>query len=225
MDGEMPNKDRPYLIVAVGQNSIQTIDVSTIKNKEWKAGSYHNHILNSYNPPFLKPSFVKIDSLQTVELSKCSNMRLLCGGARLDSIELKTIRSKLGFQYIKLSPAGLSDRGFIYAILVRCSLPFIPTVITMKLFAGLSNYVFLLLEVSHLLSYQCGKREPYQENLSIFGTVNPEWARTNRSLNADTIAYAEVWNYESQKEELIQFTSVSDFFSWINNPPVAFRCI
>ena len=34
MDGEMPNKDRPYLIVAVGQNSIQTIDVSTIKNKE-----------------------------------------------------------------------------------------------------------------------------------------------------------------------------------------------
>ena len=97
MDGKMPNKDRPYLIVAVGQNSIQTIDVSTIKNKEWKAGSYHNHILNSYNPPFLKPSFVKIDSLQTVELSECSNMRLLCGGARLDSIELKTIRSKLGF--------------------------------------------------------------------------------------------------------------------------------
>ena len=44
MDGEMPNKDRPYLIVAVGKNSIQTIDVSTIKNKEWKAGSYHNHI-------------------------------------------------------------------------------------------------------------------------------------------------------------------------------------
>ena len=25
MDGEMPNKDRPYLIVAVGQNFIQTI--------------------------------------------------------------------------------------------------------------------------------------------------------------------------------------------------------
>lgn len=59
----------------------------------------------------------------------------------------------------------------------------------------------------------------------MFGTVNPEWARTNLPLNTDTIAYAEVWNYESQKEELIQFTSVSEFFSWINNPPVAFRCI
>lgn len=46
----------------------------------------------------------------------------------------------------------------------------------------------------------------------MFGTVNPEWARTNIPLNADTIAYAEVWNYESQKEELIQFTSVSEFF-------------
>lgn len=97
MDGEMPNKDRPYLIVAVGQDSIQTIDVSTIKNKEWKAGSYHNHILNSFNPPFQRPSFVKIDSLQTVGLSECSNMQLLCGGARLDSSELKTIKTKLGF--------------------------------------------------------------------------------------------------------------------------------
>lgn len=46
----------------------------------------------------------------------------------------------------------------------------------------------------------------------MFGTVNPEWARTNLPLNTDTIAYAEVWNYESQKEELIQFTSVSEFF-------------
>lgn len=97
MDGEMPNKDRPYLIVAVGQDSIQTIDVSTIKNKEWKAGSYHNHILNSFNPPFQRPSFVKFDSLQTVGLSECSNMLLLCGGARLDSSELKTIKTKLGF--------------------------------------------------------------------------------------------------------------------------------
>ena len=97
MDGEMPNKDRPYLIVAVGQSSIQTIDVSTIKNKEWKAGSYHNYILNSFNPPFQRPSFVKIDSLQTVEISKCANMRLLCGGASLDLTELKTIKSKLGF--------------------------------------------------------------------------------------------------------------------------------
>nr|DAP27825.1 MAG TPA: hypothetical protein [Caudoviricetes sp.]DAX10406.1 MAG TPA: hypothetical protein [Bacteriophage sp.] len=104
-------------------------------------------------------------------------------------------------------------------------LKFIPTCFTLELFAGLSNHVFLLLEVSHLLSYQCGKRKPYQENLSMFGTVNPEWARTNIPLNADTIAYAEVWNYESQKEELIQFTSVSEFFSWIDNPPVAFRCI
>ncbi len=59
----------------------------------------------------------------------------------------------------------------------------------------------------------------------MFGTVNPEWARTHIPLNADTIAYAEVWNYESQKEELIQFTSVSEFLSWIDNPPVAFRCI
>lgn len=97
MDGEMPDKDRPYLIVAVGQDSIQTIDVSTVRNKEWKVNIYHNHVLNSFNPPFLKPSFVKIDSLQTVELSECSNMRLLCGGAKLDAAELKAIKTKLGF--------------------------------------------------------------------------------------------------------------------------------
>lgn len=125
----------------------------------------------------------------------------------------------------KAIPAGLSDRGFIYAISVRRHLPFIPAILTFELFTRLPNHVFLLLEVSYLLSYQCGKRKPYQENLSMFGTVNPKWARTHLPLNADTIAYAEVWNYESQKEELIQFASVSEFLSWIDNPPVAFRCI
>lgn len=112
----------------------------------------------------------------------------------------------------KAAPVGQTGRGFIYAISVRHCLPLMPTILAMELFAGLSNHVFLLMEVSHLLSYQCGKRKPYQENLSMFGTVNLEWARTNIPLNADTIAYAEVWNYESQKEELIQFTSVSEFF-------------
>lgn len=39
----------------------------------------------------------------------------------------------------KATPAGLSDRGFIYVILVSFGLPFVPTVIAMKLKSRLTR--------------------------------------------------------------------------------------
>ena len=44
----------------------------------------------------------------------------------------------------------MSDRDFIYAILVSYGLPLIPTILTFELFTGLSNHVFLLTEVNCL---------------------------------------------------------------------------
>lgn len=90
-DGAMPEYDRTYLVVSVSSQHIKVINVSSIKGKERKLAFPTNKALHNYNPPFLKPSFVKLDSLTEVALSDCSDLALLHNGATLDKTELDRI--------------------------------------------------------------------------------------------------------------------------------------
>ena len=94
-DGKMPAYDRTYLVVAVGADYLEVVNVSSIKGKERKLLFPSNEPLKKYKPPFMVPSFVKLDSLVRVQFSDCVNLQILHKGQKLDSGELNRIIAKI----------------------------------------------------------------------------------------------------------------------------------
>ena len=90
-DGQMPMYDRTYLVVSVGIDYIEVLNVSTIRGKERKLFFPSNEQLKVYRPPFLYPSFVKLDSLTKVSVKDCAELKILYGGQPIDDTELKRI--------------------------------------------------------------------------------------------------------------------------------------
>jgi len=62
-NGNMPEYDRPYLVISVNADYIEVLIISSIKGKERKLLFPSNERLKIYDPPSDKPSFVKLDSL------------------------------------------------------------------------------------------------------------------------------------------------------------------
>jgi len=94
-DGEIPKYDRTYLIVSVAADYIEVLNVSSIQGKERKLAYSTNERLRVYCPPFLKASFVKLDSLTVVPSSEWSTLKVLNNGRQLDSMELARIKAKI----------------------------------------------------------------------------------------------------------------------------------
>lgn len=95
VDGTMPGYDRTYLIVSVTEGYIEVLNVSSIRGKERKLAFATNERLRNYNPPFIMPSFVKLDSLTTVPRDDWGNLHVLNSGRTLDSGELTRIKGML----------------------------------------------------------------------------------------------------------------------------------
>ena len=92
-DGQEPQYPRPYLVVTVTAEYIEVLNVSSIQGKDYKLAYSTNTRINPYNPPFMKPSFVKLDSLTRVDSSLFGGLHLLAKGAVLDAQELNRIKS------------------------------------------------------------------------------------------------------------------------------------
>lgn len=71
------------------------LNVSSIRGKERKLAFSTNERLRSFKPPFLKPSFVKLDSLTQVKRADWSELQVLHNGATLDQGELDRIKKLL----------------------------------------------------------------------------------------------------------------------------------
>lgn len=95
VDGEFPAYDRTYLVVTVEPDYIEVLNVSSIRGKERKLAFPTNERLRSYNPPFVRPSFVKLDSLTRVESGDWGNLQVLNSGRTLDETELVRIKGLL----------------------------------------------------------------------------------------------------------------------------------
>ena len=94
-DGDTPQYKRPYLVTKVyPNNQVDLLVASSIEGKEHKLSYKTNHEIVNYNPPFKKPTFVKLDSLQRVN---CSSIIFheLSGGSCLAGTELDKILQKL----------------------------------------------------------------------------------------------------------------------------------
>ncbi len=94
-DGVSPQYDRTYLVVTVSTDYIEILNVSSIRGKERKLAFSTNERLRVYCPPFLKPSFVKLDSLTRVPSSQWGGLRILNGGNTLDLTELARIKAMI----------------------------------------------------------------------------------------------------------------------------------
>lgn len=90
-DGELPDYDRTYLVVLVASDYIEILNVSSIKGKARKLAFPTNERLRSFCPPFLMPSFVKLDSLTRVPRAEWGGLQILNGGRTLDENELNRI--------------------------------------------------------------------------------------------------------------------------------------
>ena len=95
VDGTMPSYDRTYLIISVTNDYIEVLNVSSIRGKERKLAFPSNERLRSYNPPFVMPSFVKLDSLTRVPKSDWGHLQVLNNGRTLDANELNRIKNML----------------------------------------------------------------------------------------------------------------------------------
>jgi len=91
VDGTYPQYDRTYLIVSVTSDHVGILNVSSIAGKEHKLLFPTNRKIINYNPPFLKDSFVKLDSLVYVATADIGQFRILHGGDCLQKQELDVI--------------------------------------------------------------------------------------------------------------------------------------
>lgn len=92
VDGEFPAYDRTYLVITAKTDYIEVLNVSSVRGKERKLAFPTNEKLISYNPPFVMPSFVKLDSLTRVNSSDWGNLQVLNSGRTLDGTELARIK-------------------------------------------------------------------------------------------------------------------------------------
>jgi len=69
LDGKQSQYSRPYLIIRVDENTVDVLNISSTSGKEHKLLYPTNIDILQYNPPLTVPSFVKLDSLQTVKIS------------------------------------------------------------------------------------------------------------------------------------------------------------
>lgn len=95
VDGEVPAYDRTYLVITAEPDYIEVLNVSSIRGKERKLAFPTNERLRTYNPPFVMPSFVKLDSLTRVESADWGNLQVLNSGRTLDGNELARIKGML----------------------------------------------------------------------------------------------------------------------------------
>lgn len=94
-DGIMPDYSRPYLIVEACDEEIKVLNVSSLYGKEEKLLMPYNKKIFNFKPPFIKPSFVKLDSLCSVNSDEWCHLKLLDDGKTLDDTEFKEIKGKI----------------------------------------------------------------------------------------------------------------------------------
>ncbi len=95
VDGKLPAYNRTYLVIASNEDYIDVLNVSSMKGKERKLAFPTNERLRAYNPPFIMPSFVKLDSLTRVKSNDWENLKILHSGETLDEAELLRIKNLL----------------------------------------------------------------------------------------------------------------------------------
>lgn len=90
-DGGKGDKKRTFLVIRKYDESFHLLNISSVKGKERKLGFRNNKNIVRYNPPFLKKSFVKLDSLYIIPNTPGIEKVVLCNRRKMHPIQLKEI--------------------------------------------------------------------------------------------------------------------------------------
>jgi hypothetical protein len=96
-DGVMPTYPRTFLIVYISTTQVGVLNVSSVAGKEHKLLFPENRPINNYKPPFMKDSFVKMDSLVYITPIEAAQLRILHNGDCLEPNELNEIINGIKF--------------------------------------------------------------------------------------------------------------------------------
>ncbi len=66
-NGTPCNYKRPFLVIDKNENTLDLLNVSSVRGKERKLLFPSNEKINDFNPPLDQPSFIKMDELYTIE--------------------------------------------------------------------------------------------------------------------------------------------------------------
>jgi hypothetical protein len=95
-DGVNAEYARPYLIVKVTTINVSLLAASSLRGKEDKLLYNTNYALKQHFPPFLKPTFIKLDSLQEVAIETISQTKICANGQKLNQNDLQHILQSIG---------------------------------------------------------------------------------------------------------------------------------
>lgn len=94
-DGGFPKVPRPYLVIDSSITNLYLLNVSSINKKEWKLSLPSNKSIKKFNPPFKRPSFVKMDYVYQVPHQDFIYSYLLDEGQKLHTDTLENILKAL----------------------------------------------------------------------------------------------------------------------------------
>ncbi|EOS7841261.1 hypothetical protein ED263_RS05430 [Enterococcus hirae] len=95
VDGAKPLYSRPYLVVEILPDGVNVLNISSSKGKEQKLLYNSNYELKQYKPPFVKPSFAKLDSKKFISFEELQTLKLLHNGHKSNSSDLNNILQKI----------------------------------------------------------------------------------------------------------------------------------
>lgn len=90
-DGGTPEYKRPFLIIDIDHNHIYALNVSSSEGKLNQLTNHSSVFINYHDPPFPKPSFVKVDAIYIVEINRKLKQQIMFNGKKLREGELKRI--------------------------------------------------------------------------------------------------------------------------------------
>ena len=90
-DGGLADKARTFLIINVSENKVKLLNISSVNGKLHKLMYPSNKKILQYKPPFMKPSFVKLDAEYIIDNSKDLESFVLCQGRTMRPDELLSI--------------------------------------------------------------------------------------------------------------------------------------
>lgn len=90
-DGGLADKARTFLIISINEGKVNLLNISSIQGKLHKLMYPANKKILKYKPPFIKPSFVKLDAEYIIDNNQELESFILCQGRAMEQDELSAI--------------------------------------------------------------------------------------------------------------------------------------
>lgn len=90
-DGGVCDSERTFLVINVDKENIHLLNISSVRGKERKLGFSSNKNIIRYKPPFMRPSFVKMDALYIIPNDEWADSKILCNSRCMHPLEVNDI--------------------------------------------------------------------------------------------------------------------------------------